>query len=414
MPCMELTKQFDPSGLTCQTGLLSARHVRKGILSTGEVFVGYGDLPGIREKIELRDVVRFRFNRRPYTRDSYADLRTIQQSLRCLWCRKVNPTSAPDEIVVRYPTRPSSSSAGDLKGTPVRYKDVSVKPGLGIIKTPKPLGDKIANGYSLDLHTNQLHRTTIITFYLQSIKFFPPRHQIVSHQTQQLRESWTPTVIQTRLPSHDRGALSIQSMLNRKDMGPKLTINSSKTNVLNCSLCTAILMADSTMEEVSSSKFLGMYLDRGLTCNEHIDHVCVKIYSGIFVLGSLAKYCPSQVLITAYYGLIYPHSGVWSPLGILAFTLKNKAIRIVAKIKFRELCVRFQEIAAADYILDANKYETPEEQTTELVDTERCFMNVCPDKRAFKTRLKRLLVSQAFYNTGQFLAFNWEATQLED
>ncbi|KAG8267097.1 hypothetical protein J6590_058452, partial [Homalodisca vitripennis] len=52
-----------------------------------------------------------------------------------------------------------------------------------------------------------------------------------------------------------------------------LTINSSKTNVL-IFLRTAgnqygpeILIADSTLDEVSSSKFL----DRGLTWNEHID-----------------------------------------------------------------------------------------------------------------------------------------------
>ncbi|KAG8285184.1 hypothetical protein J6590_086021 [Homalodisca vitripennis] len=33
---------------------------------------------------------------------------------------------------------------------------------------------------------------------------------------------------------------------------------------------------------------------------------------------------------------------------------------------------------------------------------------------ALKTRLKRLLVSQAFYNAGEFLAFDWETAQLED
>ncbi|KAG8266537.1 hypothetical protein J6590_069989 [Homalodisca vitripennis] len=64
-----------------------------------------------------------------------------------------------------------------------------------------------------------------------------------------------------------------------------LTINSLKTNILNFVLRTAgklygpaiakkILLADSTLEEVSSSKFLGMHLDRELTWNEQIDHVC--------------------------------------------------------------------------------------------------------------------------------------------
>ncbi|KAG8332468.1 hypothetical protein J6590_022681 [Homalodisca vitripennis] len=37
-----------------------------------------------------------------------------------------------------------------------------------------------------------------------------------------------------------------------------------------------------------------------------------------------------------------------------------------------------------------------------------------PTPKALKTRLKRLLVSQAFYNAGEFLAFDWETAQLED
>ncbi|KAG8308630.1 hypothetical protein J6590_105165 [Homalodisca vitripennis] len=37
-----------------------------------------------------------------------------------------------------------------------------------------------------------------------------------------------------------------------------------------------------------------------------------------------------------------------------------------------------------------------------------------PTPKALKTRLKRLLVSQAFYNAGEFLAFDWETAQLRD
>ncbi|KAG8241093.1 hypothetical protein J6590_094491 [Homalodisca vitripennis] len=37
-----------------------------------------------------------------------------------------------------------------------------------------------------------------------------------------------------------------------------------------------------------------------------------------------------------------------------------------------------------------------------------------PTPKALKTRLKRFLVSQAFYNAGEFLAFDWETAQLED
>ncbi|KAG8326591.1 hypothetical protein J6590_037143 [Homalodisca vitripennis] len=59
-----------------------------------------------------------------------------------------------------------------------------------------------------------------------------------------------------------------------------LTTNTSKSNVLNFALrdvsnhCgPAVLFADSTLEEVLSSKFLGIRLDLGLTWNQHINHV---------------------------------------------------------------------------------------------------------------------------------------------
>ncbi|KAG8277749.1 hypothetical protein J6590_036530 [Homalodisca vitripennis] len=37
-----------------------------------------------------------------------------------------------------------------------------------------------------------------------------------------------------------------------------------------------------------------------------------------------------------------------------------------------------------------------------------------PSPQAVKTRLKSVLVSQAFYNVAEFLAFNWETTQQGD
>lgn len=46
----------------------------------------------------------------------------------------------------------------------------------------------------------------------------------------------------------------------------------------------AVMLADTILdEEVYSSKFLGIYFDRGLTSNDHIDYVCAKLASGIFI-----------------------------------------------------------------------------------------------------------------------------------
>ena len=68
-----------------------------------------------------------------------------------------------------------------------------------------------------------------------------------------------------------------------------------------------ILFFDIHLQYVESTKFLGIHLDRGLTCGCQVDKVCSKLYSGIYDLRQLSKYCPIQVLLTAYYGIIYPH-----------------------------------------------------------------------------------------------------------
>lgn len=242
-----------------------------------------------------------------------------------------------------------------------------------------------------------------------------------------------------------------------------LTTNFSKSNVLNFALRSidsqcgpAVILADSTLEEVFTSKFLGIHLDQGLTWNKHIDHVCAKISSGIYVLRSLAKFCPSQVLITAYYGLIYPHLSygvvLWGACANFqfqrAFKLQKKAIRIIAKINFRESCrPAFKNLQLLTlpclYILetasfcmykstltrgrDIHAYETrgrdnyrtgkhrtvvyehlPSQAGVHFLNRLPNSIKNAPTPKVFKTRLKRFLASEAFYNAGEFFAFNWE------
>ncbi|KAG8270485.1 hypothetical protein J6590_108423 [Homalodisca vitripennis] len=93
-----------------------------------------------------------------------------------------------------------------------------------------------------------------------------------------------------------------------------LKTNPSKSSFIKFSLrqtdsdySPTVMLDETEITEVYAMKFLGIHLDRGLTWDSHVDHVCSKLSSGIYVLRKLSEYCPTQVLMTAYYGLIYPH-----------------------------------------------------------------------------------------------------------
>ncbi|KAG8281147.1 hypothetical protein J6590_064617 [Homalodisca vitripennis] len=77
----------------------------------------------------------------------------------------------------------------------------------------------------------------------------------------------------------------------------------------------SVFVDDLPLNETESTKFLGMFLDRGLTWDVHVDHVCAIVASGIFALCNLAKHCPIMVLKMAYNGLIYPTWDMESDFG---------------------------------------------------------------------------------------------------
>ena len=162
--------------------------------------------------------------------------------------------------------------------------------------------------------------------------------------------------------------------------------------------------------------------------------------------------------MTAYYGVIYPHLSyglaLWGSCSNANFSrlfiLQKQAIRTIAKLQWRESCKpAFKTLNLLTlpclYILesclffkskgepirgtDVHSYETRDRESYRTgrhrtVAYERLpsqagvrFVNKLPNSiksapmpQAFKTRLKRILMENAFYSIGEFMAHNWETS----
>jgi len=165
--------------------------------------------------------------------------------------------------------------------------------------------------------------------------------------------------------------------------------------------------------------------------------------------------------MTAYYELIYPHLSygamLWGACAnsdfIRLFRLQKKAVRIIAKIKRRESCrPAFTELQLLTlpclYILetvtfclskcsltrgrDIHSYNTrgrdnprtgqhrttayehlPSQAGIQLINKLPNSFKIQTTPKASKTRLKRFLVSNAFYSVGEFLAHDWETSDFD-
>lgn len=244
-----------------------------------------------------------------------------------------------------------------------------------------------------------------------------------------------------------------------------LKANSSKSTVINFCLHSqeiknyiAVMADDDLLEETDSTKFLGMHLDRGLTWNDHIESVCSKVSSGIYVLRNLVKFCSLDILKTAYFGLVYPHLKyglrLWGSCSKYkferVFRSQKRAVRIISKMNFRESCKHtFRELGLLTlpclYILevvlyckfscdliqgrDVHQYGTkgrdnfrnhqhrtsafeclPSEVGVKLINRLPKEIKQINDPKKFKARLRNLLVSKVFYSVDEFMS-RWDEIQ---
>ena len=88
------------------------------------------------------------------------------------------------------------------------------------------------------------------------------------------------------------------------------------------------------IEQDSSTKSLGVYVDENLSWNTHIESICKKISSALGLIKRIRNFVPSHTLLNIFSGLVKPQfdysSIVWECCSIsLAENFRNRAARIL-------------------------------------------------------------------------------------
>jgi len=107
-----------------------------------------------------------------------------------------------------------------------------------------------------------------------------------------------------------------------------------------------IVIDNHIIKEVNSTKFLGIHVDNNLSWNSHVDSICKKVSSGIYLLRMLSFHCNKKILKMAYYGILHSHLAygisLWGACAGYKFSrifiLQKAAIRIIFKLGYRESC----------------------------------------------------------------------------
>jgi hypothetical protein len=120
----------------------------------------------------------------------------------------------------------------------------------------------------------------------------------------------------------------------------KLTLNKEKTISIIFTLKNY-----ATAETFSNvTKYLGVFIDKQLNWNKHGDEVATKISKNLYLLRNLSDVLSQQYLKIAYYALIQSHLQyailAWghSPSRHRLFRLQRRAIRIIAKLGYKDDC----------------------------------------------------------------------------
>jgi len=126
----------------------------------------------------------------------------------------------------------------------------------------------------------------------------------------------------------------------------KLSVNTSKTKVIVFHrrhmqyqpTDIQISLNNTTLEKVSSLKFLGVYIHENLSWKMHVDHICKKISKSLGMLYRLKHQLPEYILLQLYNSLVLSHVNycisVWGNVSEAdkkrIFVLQKKALRCIS------------------------------------------------------------------------------------
>lgn len=253
--------------------------------------------------------------------------------------------------------------------------------------------------------------------------------------------------------------------MNRWFLANKLTLNFDKTFLLNFTASRQsthhlqIGYNNNYINEINCTKFLGLHIDNTLSWKHHIEHMIPKLSSACFAIRTLKFLKSINILKSVYfayfhsimsYGLIFWGNSCESKN---IFLLQKRVLRIIANVKKTESCKELFKThnilpLACEYILALITYTVDNfehfvtnsnihgintrnklnlhKPTTHLTLYQKGvfysaiqLFNHCPhdikmcinNKHHLKKKLKKFLLSHAFYTVEEFINFNKSAAR---
>jgi hypothetical protein len=101
------------------------------------------------------------------------------------------------------------------------------------------------------------------------------------------------------------------AILNRWIKANKLTLNFDKTNFIkfctNNKTCVNLNMGfdDKTIEEVETTKFLGLQIDSNLNWKTHIQYIIPKLSSACFAMRTVTSIMKTETLKLVYFAYLH-------------------------------------------------------------------------------------------------------------